>query len=271
MGLADKTKKIFARRFDPVTLKAALVVDDAKKVSETVARFPEALNWTDAKGRSALNLAIHLRSDKTAAYLVWKGADIEHTDPELNMTPLCAAIFVGALGTAQKLIEKGARFDRRDGYDSTPLLRATSDESLDLMKLLIRIGANVNALCSDFTPLMLAAMGDHPKAAALLIASGADIGTRKQNGVTADQLSRSSRMTAVLEPAKRAWDKAKEPEIRAQRAAAARQAELEAAAQYLRERIGELDTMRQDAHSGGKRHLRAPETFRLNRHGPQHR
>ena len=94
--------------------------------------------------------------------------------------PLHIAAADNAVDIMKILIENGAEIDICDDYNDTPLHLATYHKSLDAMQLLLDSGANVNALSSDgYYPLSKAItpwMGNiEPEVILLLLKYGADI------------------------------------------------------------------------------------------------
>lgn len=148
------------------------------------------LNLTDPDGTTALVLAIINAHYDTAVMLLDKGADPNIAD-SAGMAALYAAVDMNTLGEV---------------YGRPP--RTFSDEAnaLDLMKVLLRHGAKVNAqlktptlfrahtpgdgnLGEGTTPLMRAARNADVDAMRLLLANGADPSLRQKNGTTALMLA----------------------------------------------------------------------------------
>lgn len=97
-------------------------------------------------------------------------------DPDANASypVLNIAASAGHLEMVRLLLERGAKVD--GGSDLTPLVVATLEKRYEVMKELIKSGADVNKR----VPLINAAAGGDERAVALLLDHGADI-NRKSN------------------------------------------------------------------------------------------
>ena len=101
-------------------------------------------------------------------------------------TDLHRAAAKGDVATVQKLLDLGVPVDVREHKGGTPLYEATRRGQLDVMKLLLKNGADVDdagqeGLC---TPLCLAAEYNQVEAARLLLKHGADINHQTTFGNT---------------------------------------------------------------------------------------
>ena len=79
------------------------------------------------------------------------------------------------------LIDKGANMNP-ETRSKTPLMHAASEGNDEVIKLLLARGARVNVLTDDGTPLMMAVNGGHTEALKLLLAAGADVKTVHRTG-----------------------------------------------------------------------------------------
>lgn len=100
-------------------------------------------------------------------------------------TPLLYATKNNNIGMVKFLISKGADVNASDINGRTPLMIAVSNDNVALVELLIKHGAAVNVFNSQgYTPLMLAIFKDNSNIAKLLIHRGTDVNTTSNDGVT---------------------------------------------------------------------------------------
>jgi ankyrin repeat protein len=257
MSLSNFASGLFKPSFDPEAYATALVRSDVKYVGKVLKYHPQAANWINAGGRSALNIAVGDGLLEISKLLIGAGADIEHMDPERRMQPLNSALHRNAIEIAETLIDKGADVNARDGNGNrtgvgngqTPLFMAVSEAPVTMLKKLVSKGADIDAVCDDFTPLMLAAMADNMASIKYLLSAGADIGIKKSNGVTADRLAKNIEAKNILEQAKQRYDLAHSAEEQKKRAEEARRM---AETKILQERVAietTIDTLRQGTRS----------------------
>jgi uncharacterized protein len=145
-----------------------------------------SLNLTDTDSSTALVLAIINGHYDTAALLAERGADPNITDTA-GMAALYAAVDMNTLGEVY-------------GHPARPT--SSKVTALELMKILLDHGANVNArlksptlqrahtpgeptLAEGTTPLMRAAKNGDSAALRLLLDRGADVNARQKNATTA--------------------------------------------------------------------------------------
>src|SRR5262249_159380 len=95
-------------------------------------------------------------------------------------SPLSEAVKLGDVDLARMLLDAHADPDSPNQDGQTALMLASSIGSLEIAKLLIKSGANVNAIENyrGQTPRMWAAAGDHPDVVDLLLAHRANVTLR---------------------------------------------------------------------------------------------
>lgn len=120
--------------------------------------------------------------------------ELASADPSLvnshapdGFTPLGLAIFFGHPETVDALLDAGADVNlaSRESMKVSPLASASAAGQLDIARVLIARGANVNArAASDFTPLHESAASGRMEFAKLLLENGADVNARTSDGKT---------------------------------------------------------------------------------------
>ena len=121
--------------------------------------------------------------------LLSAGADVNEADPQSGNTPLIFACRYNYLDMARLLIDKGADVNRKAKDGSTALMMAAY-ASPDMVKLLIGHGADVKARnnigTGAFTNAVIAAMeSEGTETAELLLEAGADVDEAATAGPTA--------------------------------------------------------------------------------------
>lgn len=206
MSLSSLVTNLFKPSFDAEDFAEALASNDVKYVAKILKFYPDIVHWTDLKGRSALNIAVANGQTDMCKVLIDANADINRMDPDRQMQPLNIAVHRNSPKIAEMLIDKGADVNAPDALGQTPIYMAIATNPIHILRKLVTKGANINVVCSDFTPLMLAAMADNEDSIRFLLRENADISIKKTNGVTADRLARSDKMRKLLGEAKRQSD-----------------------------------------------------------------
>jgi ankyrin repeat protein len=142
------------------------------------------ISWS-ASG-DQLCTAIRNNNLQNVTDLIAAGADVNaNTGSGEAWTPLVNAAYVGNVDIVRLLIDKGADVNGVCG-DYSPLFRAACDNKLDVAKLLVEKGANVNFKNSKGeTPLFTASSYGFAGVVQFLISSGADVNIAANNGSTA--------------------------------------------------------------------------------------
>ncbi|WP_322051251.1 ankyrin repeat domain-containing protein [Paraburkholderia bannensis] len=156
--------------------------DDDKGVAKDIANGMDP-NATDDQGMPLLVLAAREKSDKVAALLLDNPNTKIDAEDKAGETALMLASLNGDVDLVKLLITKGANVNKQ-GW--TPLHYAAANGNDDVAKLLIGYSADVNAPSPNgTTPLMMAARGDHMSTAKLLLDHGANLQAKNQIGMTA--------------------------------------------------------------------------------------
>jgi ankyrin repeat protein len=115
---------------------------DGTKVTDFVRKNgPGIVNAKDAKGDTALIVAITDRNEDFTAYLLNQGAD-PNLGGKGGDTPLIAAARVGYQDAVEWLLGQGAKVDGPNRMGETPLIVAVQQRQLALVRLLLAAGAN---------------------------------------------------------------------------------------------------------------------------------
>jgi ankyrin repeat protein len=123
-----------------------------------------------------------------------------HSDKNLELLRLSSAST--GLIDLKKVVDEGAHLEVRDGIGRTPLMLALLSENGDeTVKALLDLGANVSALSSSGSSLMMAARNcDKPSIIELLVEAGADINYSSHDGLTLLMIAaRYNKNTAIVD------------------------------------------------------------------------
>lgn len=143
------------------------------------------IDVADKEGCTPLYYAIQTKQQDQAELLLNMGANPNHQTKK-RTTPLMYAVVNEQPFACQLLIKHGAKVDQR-GLESlqTPLHVAAENGSLEIVKILVARGAEVNkADLFGRHPIHLAAMKGHLPLIRLLLAMGAALNAKDQNGKT---------------------------------------------------------------------------------------
>ncbi|XP_049762865.1 ankyrin-1-like [Schistocerca cancellata] len=151
------------------------------------------VNFKDDNGCTPLLAAIHKEHLKALDLLLKAGADRNAVDncdvTALHLAANCRKVPPQIIAFAKEQIEQGMRLDIMDHQGRTPLHYAALTGNHRVMKLLISLGANVNALdVYGKTPIVMPAihsLKDCRLVKQLLINAGADLTVRDKHGKTA--------------------------------------------------------------------------------------
>ena len=168
----------------------ALVSDNSRAILNLVFRGFDP-NTLDSRGRPGLVAALHQDSLKVVDELLKAPKINVNLASRQNETPLMMACIKGHLDLVRRLIKMGADVNR-EGW--TPLHYAASadtPQTLDIVKLLLEESAYIDAASPNgTTPLMIAAQYSSEAVVKLLLQEGADIMLRNQRNMTAADFAR---------------------------------------------------------------------------------
>lgn len=185
-------------------------------VQAIVEADPGAAHATNEQGVSAMAFAIYNRKPEIAAYLESKGVLLDIFTATMSgktelvremvgankslvklisadgWTPLHLAAFFGHTACAAELLNAGAFVDARstNAMRNMPLHAAVAGRAIDVAKMLLEFGADVNARQNGgWMPLHAAAQNGDVAMAELLLSNGAQPGARAENNQSAFDLA----------------------------------------------------------------------------------
>ena len=116
------------------------------KIVEKILEFGVNLNKVeDAKGQSALRIAIERNNLPIVKLLLKHGADPNHID-KLWSSPIHYTVDSEII---KELLKYGAEVDSKDSIGMTPLMRALAGEKFEIAKIFLDHGANINHCDND--------------------------------------------------------------------------------------------------------------------------
>jgi len=139
-------------------------------------------NTVAPDGNSLLILAVRDGKKSVFPVLLESKANVEFRNAN-GETALMIAAISGRADMASKLVFAGARYEFK-GWN--PLLYAATGGKDEVVKMLLDLGANINAVSDNgTTPLMMAVRGGHKSTVKLLLARGANPNMKNERGDTA--------------------------------------------------------------------------------------
>jgi uncharacterized protein len=148
-------------------------VKNDRPSAETLLAAGADPNYTLSEGLTVLSVAASYRSEAVANLLADRGANPNASDRQGD-TPLEVAANFGELTLVQKLLAKGANVNARTAAKPMPASASGTGGKFDLMGF----------VPGEQTPLMLAAKGDHVDVMRALVRGGADAKLKAQDGTT---------------------------------------------------------------------------------------
>ncbi len=188
-----------------MTLFAAAEQGDLSGVQKLL-RLGVDVNQRDADGYIALHYAGRCGDLRVVRSLLAAGADVNARSKD-GVTPLMASIDMafGKPDITLALLEAGSDVNAVDSQGHTALWIATTESSVDVMRELLRRGANPNVrlVAGGNTPLHMAAMNGLAERVELLLRFGANATARNDRGQTPLDLAsgRSAETRRLLERA----------------------------------------------------------------------
>ncbi|MFH1079795.1 MAG: ankyrin repeat domain-containing protein [Pseudomonadota bacterium] len=174
---------------------------DMAKVKTLVESDPACVRGRGGTAISAAASGGHL---EIVRYLLSKGADVnvhEQMRGFESMTPLLGAATRGNTEVVRFLIENGADVNSLPGHAS-PLFMAAYEGRREVAELLIAKGADVNVVVQSQsipggTPLHAAVAKNHVDLVNLLLRNGANVNARQNNGTTPLEIALKNRNDTI--------------------------------------------------------------------------
>ncbi|SNX28569.1 hypothetical protein SAMN06295945_0901 [Polynucleobacter meluiroseus] len=196
---------LLAQTADQVTdFTRAAKFDDVSEVKSLISQGVNP-NTKDPKGNPMLLIAVREKSFKVIDLLVANPATNVNLPNSSNETPLMMASIDGDLSLVKELVSKGADINRL-GW--TPLQYASTTGRLEIAQFLVVNGAKVNALSpSNTTSLMMAAQSGNDQLVKYLLDSGADLKLRNTAGFSAIDVAALFDKEGIKEGLMSRWQK----------------------------------------------------------------
>ena len=165
---------------------------DLKTAQALLEQNPALINLREWKGVTPLHRASKEDSVQMVELLLSKGANPNEKD-DAGFTPLLVAVSRGRIGEnrrleiAQTLLSHKADINYFYRSGCSILHEAVRAGDPEMVELLLRNGANVNAGTRSFSPLHLAVARDdpgHQEAVKILLSHGADVNAKTEYGYT---------------------------------------------------------------------------------------
>lgn len=189
-GDAEKVRQLLAQGADP----------NARETQAPIryGLWMRLIDVPEPLAKTALILAAGADRRDIVKILLDNGADVNATASWGETALTCAVGRQSDLEIAKLLIARGADVNRW-GFEP-PLTVAACEERVDLVRLLLDNGADVNAIDeAGYTALMEPAELGYSEIVNTLIAAGIDVNAREREGRTALSFARERHQTAVAD------------------------------------------------------------------------
>ncbi len=159
---------------------------DLAKLKELVAANPSVVSAVDKMGKTPLHIAAVNNQLDAAVFLIEHGTDVNAKDKNGGFTALDLALSsYHYIDMMRLLIDRGANVNTASSQGITPLHEAAMRGQKNAIDLLVARGADVNARDEKGnTALLWALMMGRSDAAMALIDGGADVNARDAMGVS---------------------------------------------------------------------------------------
>jgi ankyrin repeat protein len=157
------------------------------------------VNSRDRNGDSPLNMAANKGNLQLVDVLLRAKADVELANLA-GVTPLMSGAYAGSPEIVRRLLAAGARADPVDRVKKNAATYAAGQGCVACLDELLKAGTPVNArMLNQLTLLMWTAGYGQEAAARLLLDRGADRKLRDDRGMTAADIAREQKFTALAQ------------------------------------------------------------------------
>lgn len=186
-------------------MRKAVEFDDARTVQKLLGRGVDP-NLADSRGDPMLVIALREKSLKAAAALIKaKDIDFDKANPA-GETPLMMASLQGELDMVKLMVDDMEAEVNKTGW--TPLHYACTTGHNDVVKYLVDHAAYIDAESPNgTTPLMMAARSGHIDTVKLLLDEGADMRLKNQQGMTVIDFAERYNQAEIANGLKSRWQK----------------------------------------------------------------
>ena len=176
--------QIVPPKFD-TPLQRAIGNQNASKVKKQLDNGANP-NEVNKMGCTTLSLAIWVGHNKIVKILLDHGAEVNQIDPINGTTALMFAAQDGKHEIARDLLLRGASVNYQAVNGRTALHSAVQEESAATVNLLLEFGANVHLTSTNdkSTPLHVACGHRNLNIVKMLVNAGADVNAKRTGGVT---------------------------------------------------------------------------------------
>ena len=175
-------------------LYEAVSNNDVKGVSEAINNGAD-VNAEFNEGKTVLLIAAADDNEDLVNLLLERGADVNAKD----LDGWTALMHTDSVNVARMLLNRGVNVNEKSIDGETALGLSIDDNSLDMVKELIKYGADVNDKMYDYGNLDVAVSNNFWEIAEVLVDNGADVDVRNNEGFTPIMVVASSLQSRLLE------------------------------------------------------------------------